>query len=109
MKEIHALCFLSNVEDFQVMNLFLISKFPLVFFFRNISFEFIMICMSPGPLLYMFIGDGCRWGRDDVVWCDFEAFLHHLQYYQITFNDAECLVCVYLMFSISYRISSAGG
>ena len=49
------------------MNLLLISKFLLIFFFRKVSFEFIMIFTSHGPLLNMFIRDGCRWDRDVVT------------------------------------------
>ena len=41
-----------------------------------------------------------------LLWCDFEAFLHQLCHCQIVVNDLVCLLCVYLMFSISCRISS---
>ena len=42
-----------------------------------------------------------------LLWCDFQVFLHHLHHHWMAVNDLVYLVCVYLMLSISCKISSA--
>ena len=82
------------------MNLSLISMFLLIISFRNVSFEFIMIFMSCGPLLYMFIGLGVDGGGVGMwlPWCSFKASLCCLHHHQMAVNDLVYLVCVCLMF-----------
>ena len=45
----------------------------------------------------------------DYSCCDLQDFLHQLYHCQMAVNDLICLLCVYLMFSITCRISSTGG
>ena len=86
-----------------------ISKFLLVNFFRKSIFCLYYHFTYHSSLLYMFIWDGLIQLGTWLLWCDFEAFLHCLHHWWMAVNDLVCLVCVCLMFSISCRISSAGG
>ena len=86
----------------------LTSKFLLVIFLRKSIFYLYYDFTSHSLLLYMFVWGGIIQLGMRLLWHDFEGFLHCLCHHEMAVNDTVCLFCLCLIFSISFRISSAG-